>query len=361
MMMRRMSARAAPRRPGGTVVRGRTVVLAIGAYFAGVGAIVHNSVDGGLPGLWRKVAGLAVGAEEEGKKKKIQKNQKNRENRRTAEDAEDREHLHHHHHHAHDHAASEDGRTVAQKNRDLSDWRTQAAESQRWAAAGGGGGGVTDAERQRAFERGAGSYDDEIGTDEMVMGLTLMRRALIRHSRGQVLEVAAGTGRNFDYYNLDRVSVTSVDSSEGMLRIAARKVLAMDESVRDRISCYITGHGAELEFDTSSFDTVVDTFGLCSFEDPVEALREMKRVCRPGGKILLLEHGRSSYDWLNDILDEHAYKHAKRWGCWWNRDIESILTEAGLDVEYATRWHFGTTHYVIATVPSDGEPEEGPP
>jgi len=324
------------RRAGGTVVSGKTVVLGIGAYFAGVGTIVHNTVDGGLPGLWRKLAGMAYGGTGQEKKKRTP----------VMRDGGS-DHCAHHHEH-HDHAGTSDRRTVAQKNKDLSDWRVQAIESQRWGTAG-----VTDAERQLAFERGATTYDNEIGTDEIVMGLTLMRRALIRHSQGQVLEVAAGTGRNFDYYNLDKVSVTSVDSSEGMLRVAARKVLSMDESVRDRIACYVTCHGAELEFDTASFDTVVDTFGLCSFEDPVEALREMKRVCRPGGKILLLEHGRSSYDWLNDILDEHAYKHAKRWGCWWNRDIESILEEAGLDIEYATRWHFGTTHYVIATVPEE--------
>lgn len=47
----------------------------------------------------------------------------------------------------------------------------------------------------------------------------------------------------------------------------------------------------------------VDTFGLCSFEDPAVALKEMQRCCRPGGKVLLLEHGRSSWGWLNTILD----------------------------------------------------------
>eukprot|EP00946_MAST-07B_sp_MAST-7B-sp1_P001369 g1369.t1 len=272
-----------------TVVKGKTVVLGIGAYFAGVGAILHNSVDGGLPGLWSKFMGMG-GLDEK------------RQSTGKMQDSHDPGH-HGHTHHGHDHD-SNDQRTVAQKNKDLADWRAQAIESQRW------GSGVTDDERRKAFERGAQTYDDEIGTDELFMGLNLMRRALMRHSKGQVLEVAAGTGRNFDYYNLDNVMVTAVDSSEGMLRVAAKKVLSMDKSVRDRIACYVTCYGAELEFDDSSFDTVVDTFGLCSFEDPVESLREMKR---------------------------------------------SILKEADLDVEYATRWHFGTTHYVIATVPLDSE------
>lgn len=330
------------------IVKGRTVVLGIGAYFAGVGTVLHNSVEGGLPGLWNKFTGLGSDSDEVASRKHESKSLSGQNyalerarshgehNNQDNHSDLDREHNNCGHSHSHKGELSD--------GVDLSDWRLQAAESRLWSS-------VTDEERQKAFERGAQSYDDEIGTDELVMGLNLMRRALIRHSQGQVLEVAAGTGRNFGYYDLNKNTVTAVDSSEGMLRVAARKVLAMDESSQERIACYVTCHGAKLEFDDSSFDTVVDTFGLCSFENPVDAVREMKRVCRPGGKILLLEHGRSHYEWLNKILDEHAYKHAKRWGCWWNRDIDSILEEAGLELEYSTRWHFGTTHYVIAKVP----------
>ena len=128
-------------------------------------------------------------------------------------------------------------------------------------------------------------------------------------------------------------------------------------------------------FESDSFDAVVDTFGLCSFEDPVAALREMSRVCRGkknekknagagagagsgdaqigSGKIYLLEHGRSDWDWVSNILDKHADPHAKRWGCYWNRDILAIVREAGLEIESVARYHLGTTYVIVAAPPSE--------
>ena len=97
-----------------------------------------------------------------------------------------------------------------------------------------------------------------------------------------------------------------------------------------------------LPFPDASFDTVVQTFGLCSESDPAVALREICRVCKPDGRVLLLEHGRSGYfSWLNSILDDAAPAHAAKWGCWWNKDIESLLAAAGLRMESYHTWHFG--------------------
>ena len=103
-----------------------------------------------------------------------------------------------------------------------------------------------------------------------------------------------------------------------------------------------------MSFPNRTFDTVCDTFGLCSFEDPQQALQEMERVCKDEGEILLLEHGRSHYDWLNAILDKNSHRHTARWGCVWNRDIEKMVLEAGLEVKSMTRWHFGTTYMIHA-------------
>jgi len=117
------------------------------------------------------------------------------------------------------------------------------------------------------------------------------------------------------------------------------------------------------------YAAVVDTFGLCSFSDPVEALREMKRVVKPGGKILLLEHGKryvqlwfliwlslsctllspcflqlivlmyylatcSHYQWLTTFLNERADAHAERYGCYWNRDILALVEKSGMSIKY---------------------------
>lgn len=75
----------------------------------------------------------------------------------------------------------------------------------------------------------------------------------------------------------------------------------------------------------------------------------MQRVCKDDGKILLLEHGRSkAYEGLTKYLDANAERHAKNWGCIFNRDIDALMEEAGLDIESLTTWHFGTTYYVVA-------------
>ena len=105
-------------------------------------------------------------------------------------------------------------------------------------------------------------------------------------------------------------------------------------------------------FGEQAFDTVVDTFGVCSFHDPVEVLRELSRVCKPEGKILLLEHGIGSYKWMQDYQEQSLPKHVATWGCFFNRDIEKIVRQAGLKVESISRHHLGTTYVIIASPPA---------
>ena len=111
-------------------------------------------------------------------------------------------------------------------------------------------------------------------------------------------QVSAGTARNLKYYDFEKLqTVTLTDSSEKMLDVARSK---LTERALTKVSL-VTADAQDLSqhAENASFDTVIDTFGLCSHEDPVRALREMARVTRPGGKILLLEHGRSSWPFLN--------------------------------------------------------------
>ncbi|EPY42804.1 hypothetical protein AGDE_01119 [Angomonas deanei] len=111
----------------------------------------------------------------------------------------------------------------------------------------------------------------------------------------------------------------------------------------------VANYAAEqLPFSDNSFDTVVDMFGLCSYDDPVRALRELSRVCKPGGKLLLIEHGKGHTPRVNSHLDKWAPRHAKTWGCWWNRDIRRIIRLSGLTVEKWESRHFGTSHYIVA-------------
>ncbi len=98
---------------------------------------------------------------------------------------------------------------------------------------------------------------------------------------------------------------------------------------------------------TNGFDTVIQTMGLCSTPEPANTLRNLGRlVNRERGQILLLEHGRSHYKWLNRILDALAPAHANKHGCWWNRDIAAVIDESGLEVTKLKRYHLGTTWWI---------------
>ena len=207
---------------------------------------------------------------------------------------------------------------------------------------------VSDPCRTCRFQTVAAKYDSQIDRDECAMGINLLRRALLYfNATGTVLEVGAGTGRNLHYYPgtcVDRVVL--MDSSNQMLAKAREKIRKLSKE-KPKFAC-LEGDSARLTFPDQCFDTVVDTFGLCSYDDPVAVLKEMSRVCKPDGKILLLEHGRSkSWDWITEYLDKNAERHAKNWGCVWNRDLDKILEESGLKLERLYTWHFGTTYYVV--------------
>ena len=98
----------------------------------------------------------------------------------------------------------------------------------------------------------------------------------------------------------------------------------------------------------NGYDTIVQTMGLCSTPQPSALLKHLGMLAnQEHGQILLLEHGRSHYAWLNAILDNLAPHHADRYGCWWNRDIGRIVEESGLAVREVKRYNLGTTWCVV--------------
>jgi len=201
---------------------------------------------------------------------------------------------------------------------------------------------IDDSKRIASFNKHAKSYDDEIGRDEFFMGMNLLRRWHLRKARGKLLEVGCGTGRNFDYYGSSVEEIVAVDAAENMV-VNAKSKISPQQQHRIAVK-QMNAH--QLIFENDSFDTVVDTFGLCSYQDPIAVLRELQRVCRSDGTILLIEHGRGSYEWINNILDNGACQHANNWGCIWNRDILDLIAKAGLQVISVNRWHFGTTYLI---------------
>lgn len=112
-----------------------------------------------------------------------------------------------------------------------------------------------------------------------------------------ILEVGVGTGKNFDYYPFD-ARITAIDFSQEMLKRAEqkrlRKNIAVELNLMDVQSLY---------FADNSFDTVIATFVFCSVPLPVKGLKELYRVCRPGGQVILLEHVLSSNSVLARIMN----------------------------------------------------------
>lgn len=112
------------------------------------------------------------------------------------------------------------------------------------------------------------------------------RRALIPKARGRVLEVGIGSGLNLPYYGAEVESVTGVDPTPRLLAMAER--IAASVPLRVELLC---GSASDLPVTTASMDTIVMTWTLCSIADPASALQEMRRVLRPGGALLFVEHG----------------------------------------------------------------------
>jgi len=152
------------------------------------------------------------------------------------------------------------------------------------------------------------------------------RGELLAQARGDVLEVAIGTGKNLSFYPQE-CRVTGVDFSRGMLEQASQRARALGRTFELK-----EGDATALPFPDASFDTVVCTLAVCTFENPLAALGEMRRVCRPDGSVLLLEHVLPKdrpLAWLAEAITPFTRKAV---GCNPNRDLLALLSEAGMHV-----------------------------
>jgi ubiquinone/menaquinone biosynthesis C-methylase UbiE len=103
-----------------------------------------------------------------------------------------------------------------------------------------------------------------------------------------------------------------------------------------------------LMFKDEEFDFVIDTLGLCTFSNPIKALKEMKRVCKKKGKVLLLEHGISKNKLVNYFFGKYNSKHYSRVGCSLIRDIFGLVEKSGLKIEEQKRYFFGVVYFIVA-------------
>ena len=152
------------------------------------------------------------------------------------------------------------------------------------------------------------------------------RSMVVPRAEGEVLELGCGGGINLEFYDRERVKkLTGLDPSAELLDYTRAEAAerGFDMDIRD-------GVGEAMPFADDSFDTVLTTFTLCSVQDGKQVLSEMRRVLKPGGQILFLEHGRAPdpgpEKWQKRI--EPIWKHIAG-GCHLNREVSGLFKDNG--------------------------------
>ena len=174
-------------------------------------------------------------------------------------------------------------------------------------------------------------YDPFLWAGEAA-GMKRHRRVLLGEARGRVLEIGAGTGLNVPHYpgGITELILTEPDSS--MCRRLVRRA--------DGRATVIAASADDLPLDDASVDTVVSTFVLCTVESPAAALREIRRVLRPGGQLLLIEHVRADGRWRAAL----QRKLRKPWagfarGCRCDQATPELLRASGFRPDLrSARW-----------------------
>ena len=172
---------------------------------------------------------------------------------------------------------------------------------------------------QRIHDRTAPAYRRSAWVRETVFGVGQLRRQLFAQATGQVLDVGCGYGANFAYLP-NAAQITGVDFSPVMLELARTHAAQLGRDVT-----LVAGDAEALDFPDASFDTVISALSTCSFQHPITALQEMQRVCKADGQILLLEHGRSTWEWIGRYQDHYVDAMIAQGGCHWNHEPQHLV------------------------------------
>jgi ubiquinone/menaquinone biosynthesis C-methylase UbiE len=204
---------------------------------------------------------------------------------------------------------------------------------------------VGETERVRDIQdKHAGGYDRQMGFFDRVL-FAGGRDWACSQAEGEVLEIAFGTGRNLTHYRPE-VKLTAIEFSPEMLAIARRRAEELGAAVDLRL-----GDAQALEFEDESFDTVVLTLALCTIPDDRKAASEVRRVLRPGGRFIVMEHVRSPVlpvRAVQRILDPLAVRfeadHLMR-------EPLDYLADVGFEIESVERSKWGIVERVVARKP----------
>lgn len=156
------------------------------------------------------------------------------------------------------------------------------------------------------------------------------REKIVPQAEGRILEIGMGSGINIGYYNPNKVEkVWGLEPSIGMRKKAKSRVDAAPFDLE-----WLDLPGEEIPLDDKSIDTIVLTYTLCTIPDWLSAVKQMRRVLKPGGKLLFSEHGKAP----DAVVEKWQERVNPFWmkiagGCHLNRDIPKLLAEGGLIIK----------------------------
>ncbi|WP_433360242.1 class I SAM-dependent methyltransferase [Actinoplanes sp. CA-142083] len=202
-----------------------------------------------------------------------------------------------------------------------------------------------EAKARRVWDKAAPTYDRQIRFMERIW-FTGTREWLGSRARGRVLEVAVGTGRNLPFYPRD-VELSGIELSPSMLAIAHKR--AADEG---RLADLREGNAEHLPYADASFDTVTCALSLCAIPSPPAAIAEMHRVLAPGGRLVLVDHVRSTWPPLRAAQRLAERITIRTAGEHFTRRQLPLVEAAGFRVIETERLKAGTIERVLATKPA---------
>lgn len=196
------------------------------------------------------------------------------------------------------------------------------------------------------YDQFSGSYDN-INSNMLtkVLGIENLRTLIGNAAEGDTLEIGVGTGLQLPYYQYKNIiSYTGIDNSVGMINQAIEKSQLLHQNNNN----FIVMNADELKFDDNKFDSVVDTFSMCVYDNPLKVLNELKRVVKPNGKIYLIENSVSTNSplrLLQNTLEPIITPMSK--GCKWNIDVPQLAENTGLHELERKDFQFGTLFFGV--------------